>query len=104
METEVFYWTGVILWWALCISGGCSVIAASIIAPIVAYRQSKKYLWQWKYGAILAQTGFTDADVEFAVSYSRLPKDISLPELLKWVRNVKERGDALKSNHGQGGE
>lgn len=97
METQIFYWNGVVIWWAFCICGGCMLVAALVLAPLASYKAVKKQLWQWKYAAILAQTGFTQDDVIFAAAYARRPKGADTEELMAWVRDIKERGDSIKA-------
>ncbi|MCK5504226.1 MAG: hypothetical protein KAJ10_03645 [Thermodesulfovibrionia bacterium] len=97
METQIFYWTGVVIWWGVCLAVMVSIVACVIITPVVAYHRCKKYFWQWKWAAIIAEHGFTQDDVRFATTgTAKLPDHCTMQEMLAWVETVKMRGSYVR--------
>lgn len=92
METQIFYWTGCVIWWAICLC----VISAAIVAPVVSFLKAKKFLWQWRWAAITAETGFTHEDVVFALSGVDTPNGVTAEQMMAWVEQVKERGSVVR--------
>jgi len=80
MDIQIFYWTGKIIWWSICIS----VIAGAILAPIAVYRKSKKHLWMWKVSAEIASSGFSPEDIRSIALYAPKPP-CDTEELFKWL-------------------
>lgn len=95
MEAQIFYWTGVVIWWGVCLATMASVVACVIIAPAVAYHRCKKYFWQWKWAGEIAKHGFTQDDLRFATA-GTLPDNCNMQEMLAWVEMVKERGKTVR--------
>jgi len=91
MVENIFYWTGVVIWWSICFSAIGVVIATTIVAPILSYLRIKKYFWQWKWGSELAHTGLTQEDVRYALAYAKTPNGVSIQEIPAWVEQVKTR-------------
>jgi len=94
MEPQLFYWTGKIIWYAVCIAL-CASMGVLAIAPIAAFYKLRQHLWHWKLSAEIAKYGFTEADVRYAVS---LQGDLpcKYEDLIEAVGRIKARGDAIK--------
>jgi len=96
MVEQIFYWTGVAIWWSICITAMASFVAGAVVAPVLSYKRMTKYFWQWKWAAEVAHTGLTREDVEYAVAYAKTPKEVTIQEILAWVEQVKNRAAAAR--------
>ena len=96
METQIFYWTGAIIWWLIMISTCVTIFTLCVIAPIVAYRTYIRNFNKWKWAAVLATTGLTTGDVSFIMTGIKTPRDIPLNEILEWVDSIKRKRDTWK--------
>jgi hypothetical protein len=94
MEQDLFYWTGKIIWWAICSSTVLCITTAAICAPIATFYRVKKRMWQWRYLAEVGHYGLTQEDLAWIARdpFHSPPKDIT--ETLRWVQRVKERTEA----------
>ena len=103
MEASIFYWTGKIIWWLICVGVITCVLTAVTIAPLVTYSRVQKYMWKWKYTHDIATGKLTPDDLKFAAEVQGYKaKDIL--KHLEWVRRVKERADAILKVSGRTGE
>lgn len=95
LEQQIFYWTGCIIWWGLCLLAISGIITAVIISPILIYKNIKKYFNRWKWAAVAASTGLTADDIAYCI-YVKTPNDVSPDEMIAWFEKVKERGQYYK--------
>jgi len=98
MEPELFYWTGKIIWYAICASVCAAVGGITFIAPIVATHKVIKHLWKWRISAELAKYGFTEADIRFTHSLQGGGLPCEYDRFIEAVQRIKERGDAIKAS------
>lgn len=96
LEEQIFYWTGAVLWIALCVGVSATAIVGCVVAPLFALKQIKQQMWKWKYIAEVADSGFTQHDLKYAIS-SSLPEGYELTVILEWVKKVKQRGEVMKN-------
>ncbi len=95
METQIFYYTGMILWGCLCALVISLGISLGVIIPIKTIHWVSTKLWKWKLLAEIAHTGFNREDIEYAIRV-KLPNGVSVDDMLRWVKEVKERGESIK--------
>jgi len=91
MEAQLFYWTGVIIWWSLCGSLVSCLISVLIIAPAVAFKKVERNLWTWRFAADIAFTGFTQDDLYYAARTSMpTPGGVDIEDMLTWYDTFKK--------------
>lgn len=64
METQIFYWTGVVIWWGLCLLCIGGVVTLVIITPLWAFGKSKLGWWRWVTVAKFADLGWTNEELK----------------------------------------
>lgn len=91
MESQLFYWTGLIIWYAVCTCACAIVGGVVVVAPIVATRKCINHLWKWKLSAELMKYGFTQEEVRYAhsIRIGGLPCDYD--EFISAVQRIKSR-------------
>lgn len=96
METQLFIWTGKIIWWAICCSAVACVVGGGILAPIVVRRKIIKSLWLWILTAELSKHGLSPEDIRFMAAIpGQMPGDFE--KCMNTVKRVKERGKSLEA-------
>lgn len=63
METQLFLWTGKLVWWAICLSAGACAVGGGILAPLIVRRKIIKSLWYWILTSQLARYGISVEDM-----------------------------------------
>jgi hypothetical protein len=100
MEAQIFYWTGVVVWWGVCLMVIASVVACVVLGPLYAFHRAKNVMWEWKWAAEIGHTGFTKRDITYATRItsngSPLPDGCKIKDVLAWVEMVKKRGDTVR--------
>lgn len=95
METQLFLWTGKIIWWAICISAVACFVGGGILAPIIVHKKIINNLWSWILAAQLSRYGISADDLLWVASVP----DISEAERETFYRVGKrlyERNEALE--------
>jgi len=92
METHIFYWTGVVIWWCFC----ACVMAVFVFAPIYVFVKTKKAIWSWALMAEIAHTGFDQKDISEIALRAGGPRLNGYEDFFKWAETVKEMGDYVK--------
>ena len=94
METQIFYWTGVVIWWGLCLAamGGIAVII--IITPIYAFHRFKRFWWKWYTIGKFADLGWTKDELnEIALSVGNADDNF-----LRGCQVLLKAADDIKAN------
>lgn len=95
METQLFLWTGKIIWWAICCSAVACAVGGGILAPIVVRRKIINQLWHWVLMAQISRYGVSVEDLRWIASVP----DISAAEresFSKVGKRLHERREALE--------
>ena len=89
----IFYWTGCVVWWALCGMFAIFVIGFCIVAPIVLISKINHHLWAWVVAAKLKKYDLTREDVSNAYQNAFYMSDLNKvvtperePELMKFMK------------------
>ncbi len=96
METQIFYWTGVAVWWVLCGGVILAVMLFAVYLPCRLLIQTRKAVWHWLWAAKIAKYGFTQNDLNHIYIGSKpsfLPDEVELKHLVEWVAKIKERAE-----------
>lgn len=94
-ESQIFLFTGKIIWLLLCSAAVASALACLVVAPIMCYRFICRHLWHWVLAKNLVTDGFSEADIRFAMSLTGgLPCDYD--KFMDAVKRIKERGEIAK--------
>lgn len=87
----IFHVTGVIVWWAVCISLVVCVIAVAIIVPLILIKRTLHSMWTWVVCAKLKQYDLIQQDVFDAYQDAYNMSDIG-----KLLTKDEERETVLK--------
>lgn len=98
METLLFYWSGVIMWYAIMACAIALVFAVCVWAPIRLQKWVYKSLWKWRLAKELSATGLTVEETRAAINLpiSKVPaqlRGIDVNILLDWAKAVKEHSN-----------
>lgn len=99
METQLFYWTGVVLWWIGC---GFLVLFIALFAvwlPCYLMVKTRRAVWNWIWAAKIARHGFSQRELQevYIGSYPQLPKGVELADIVDWVGRVKDRAEKAQA-------
>lgn len=96
LETQLFLWTGKIIWWAICCSAVACAVAGGILAPIVIRRKIIKHVWHWILTAELAKYGVSVDDLLWIGSVPEI-SDTEREAFTKVGKRLHERHEALEA-------
>ncbi len=63
MEQQIFYWTGCLIWWGLCLMAMCGTVSITIIAPIWVAKRFRKVWWRWYTLAKFVDLGWSQEEL-----------------------------------------
>ena len=95
-HTQIFYWTGVVCWYILCVSFTASVLVAGVVAPFFTLKKTKKYMWQWRYASEVVGNGLTQEDIKYALADGDTPDGYDVQKMVAWVESIKKRSTIRK--------
>ena len=91
-EINLFYWTGVVLWFIAC--GGVVFLAflLAIWLPGRIFLFTRKVLWGWIWAAKVARYGFNQKTLKKAYNETNidLPTGVDIDDVINWIGRVKE--------------
>lgn len=97
METQIFYWTGVAIWWVVLGSFVLAAVLLGVCLPFIMFVRVRKQIWKWLWAAKIAKYGLSQWEIAAIYRMSRvyLPEGVEVDDLVTWAGKVKEGADLL---------
>ncbi len=85
----IFYWTGFVVCLALCVGFGATVIVAAVVAPFLALKNVKRFIWQWIYADQVVYSGLTQEELSWALAEGDVPEGYNIKKMIAWVESIR---------------